>query len=102
MYYYGLKLHALAFRRPNTIPFHEKLTFSSAEENDLSVLKKETADFLHNRDIYGDKIHSDFPFGNQKNKEQNLNMFTPIKAIKGESNEKRTTLFITAKAQRCR
>ncbi len=85
MYYYGLKLHALAFRRPNTIPFPEKLIFSSAEENDLSVFKREAADFLLNRDIYGDKIYSDFPFWNQKSNEQNLNMFTPVKAIKGES-----------------
>ena len=40
MYYFGLKLHALAFRREGTIPFPEMILLSSAEENDLTVLKK--------------------------------------------------------------
>lgn len=40
MYYFGLKLHTLAFRRKGTIPFPEMIISSSAEENDLTVLKE--------------------------------------------------------------
>lgn len=38
MYYYGMKLHALAFRREGSIPFPEQLILSKAKENDLAVL----------------------------------------------------------------
>jgi hypothetical protein len=37
MYYYGLKLHFLAFRRPGTIPFPELIGVTAASENDLMV-----------------------------------------------------------------
>jgi len=84
MYYFGLKLHTVAFRRQGTIPFPEMLILSPAEENDLTVLKTEAADKLTNRDIFADKIYSDFPFGEQKHQQQALTMFTPVKAIKGE------------------
>lgn len=71
MYYFGLKLHTLAFRRKGTIPFPEKIILSSAEENDLTVLKRDAADTLTNREIFADKIYSAFLIGlrNNKNKE---------------------------------
>ncbi|HJD74921.1 MAG TPA: transposase [Bacteroides reticulotermitis] len=84
MYYFGLKLHALAFRRQATLPFPEMLMISSAGENDLTVLKTEAADSLMNRNIFADKIYSDFPFWTEKQKIQGLCMLTPVKAIKGE------------------
>ena len=62
MYYYGIKLHTLAFRRKGIIPFPEMIILSSAEENDLTVLKREVADNLIHRDIFADKIYSDFSF----------------------------------------
>ena len=58
MYYYGIKLHTLAFRRKGIIPFPEMIILSSAEENDLTVLKREVADNLIHRDIFADKIYS--------------------------------------------
>jgi hypothetical protein len=84
MYYYGLKLHTLAFRRQGTIPFPETLILSSAEENDLTILKREAADSLENRDIFADKIYSDFPFWERKQQERGVTMLTPVKAIIGE------------------
>lgn len=84
MYYYGLKLHTLAFRREGTIPFPEMLILSSAEENDLTVLKREATDNLENRTIFADKIYSDFPFWEQHFQEKGVAMLTPVKAIKGE------------------
>ena len=84
MYYFGLKLHTLAFRREGTIPFPEMIILSSAEEKDLTVLKREAADSLINRYIFADKIYSDFSFWGNKQQEQGVTMMTPVKAIKGE------------------
>lgn len=84
MYYFGLKLHTPAFRRKGTIPFPEMIILSSAEENDLTVLRREAADSLTNSDIFADKIYSDFSFRTEKQQEQGVTMLTPVKAIKGE------------------
>jgi len=74
MYYFGLKLHALAFRREGTIPFPEMILLSSAEENDLTVLKRKAADSLINRNIFADKIYSDFSYWGNKQQEQGTTM----------------------------
>ena len=84
MYYFGLKLHTVAFRRKGTIPFPEMIILSSAEENDLTVLKREATDRLTHRNIFTDKIYSDFPFWRNKLQKQKVTMLTPVKAIKGE------------------
>ena len=60
------------------------IILSSAEENDLTVLKREAADSLINRYIFADKIYSDFSFWGNKQQEQGVTMMTPVKAIKGE------------------
>jgi hypothetical protein len=44
------------------IPFPEMIILSSAEENDLTVLKREVADGLNHRNIFADKIYPDFSF----------------------------------------
>ena len=50
MYYYGLKLHALAFQRPNRLPFPESIVITPASENDLNVFKQNWND-ISNRDF---------------------------------------------------
>ena len=60
------------------------ILLSSAEENDLTVLKREAADSLINRNIFADKIYSDFSYWGNKQQEQGTTMLTPVKAIKGE------------------
>ncbi len=62
MYYFGLKLHAVAFRRKGTIPFPKMLILSATDENDSTVFKRECPGNLNNREIYADKIYSDIPF----------------------------------------
>ncbi|MDD3038892.1 MAG: transposase [Bacteroides sp.] len=52
--------------------------------DDLTVLKREATDSLINRDIFLDKIYSDFSFREEKKQQQELTMLTPVKAIKGE------------------
>lgn len=61
------------------------IILSSAEENDLTVLKREAADSLINRYIFADKIYSDFSFWGNKQQEQGVTMMTPVKAIKERS-----------------
>jgi hypothetical protein len=38
--YYGLKMHALAFHRPDHLPFPESIVITPASENDLNVHKQ--------------------------------------------------------------
>ena len=85
-YYYGLKLHTLAFRRKGTIPFPESMIVTPAQENDLTVFKQVWGENIHNRTIIGDKAYSDFEyFDGKKRQKQNIEILTPVKAIKGES-----------------
>ena len=90
MYYYGLKLHALASRREGTIPFPESLMVTPAGDNDLTVFKQAWGDYIRDRIIFGDKIYSDFEYFNDDRKQkQNIEMFTPVKAVKGQSEQER-------------
>lgn len=86
MYYFGLKLHAVAFRRKGTIPFSEMLILSAADENDSTVFKRECVGNLNNRDM-PIKIYSDISFYKETQESKKLELFTPVKAIKGESPE---------------
>lgn len=46
LYYYGLKLHALAFSTPKKMPFPEGIVLTPASENDLNVFKQEWGEHL--------------------------------------------------------
>lgn len=85
MYYYGLKLHLLGFQRSGTIPFPEFIAISAASENDLTVFKEAFGNKIFDRVIFGDKIFSDQCYFNAKLLEQNIQMLTPVKLVKGES-----------------
>ena len=83
MYYYGLKLHALAFQRPNRLPFPESIVITPASENDLNVFKQNWND-ISNRDFYGDKIYMDTEFFQEFKNHNNSSMLTPVKGVKGQ------------------
>jgi hypothetical protein len=85
MWYYGVKLHLLAFRRPGTIPFPEFIGITAASENDLTAFKELYGDKIFNRIIFGDKIFSDRPYFDLKAEKQNIEMLTPVKLGKGEA-----------------
>jgi hypothetical protein len=84
LYYYGLKLHALAFSTPNKIPFPEGIVLTPASENDLNVFKQEWGN-ISNRTYYGDKIYIDSKFFEDLALNFNSFMHTPVKAVKGQS-----------------
>ena len=81
-YYYGLKLHALGFRRMGKLPHPEQILFTPASVNDLA-LYKEAWSKINNRVFYGDKIYNDKDFFmNMKNNFES-EMLTPVKGVKG-------------------
>jgi hypothetical protein len=84
MYYFGLKLHTLAFRRENQLPFPEQLLITAASENDLNVFRNAWST-IDNRTFFGDKIYHDHDFFERLYITQNVVMMTPVKAIKGQS-----------------
>ena len=84
MYYHGLKLHALAFRRVDKLPFPEQLLITPASFNDLSVFKEAWSD-ITNRCFWGDKIYHNKEFFDQLGAEKNSVMLTPVKAVKGQT-----------------
>jgi Transposase DDE domain len=83
LYYYGVKLHALAFRRLNTIPFPEEIQITPASVNDLTVFKEAWSEKT-NRNFFGDKIYINEDFFSELEQEKNSIMMTPVKAIKGQ------------------
>lgn len=82
MYYYGLKLHMLGFRRIGKLPYPEQIHFSPASVNDITLYKQEWAD-IENRTFFGDKAYRDIQLNQQIITELNSQMYTPIKAVKG-------------------
>lgn len=84
MYYYGVKLHALAFRNKGHLPFPEQLLVTPASENDLNVFRNAWGN-IENRTFYGDKIYIDKDFFNDSAKSKQSIMLTPIKGIKNQS-----------------
>lgn len=84
MYYYGLKLHALAFRREKQLPFPEQMLITPASENDLNVFRNAWSN-IENRTFFGDKSYHDHDFFERLSATQNAVMLTPVKGIKGQS-----------------
>jgi len=88
MYYHGLKLHALGFRRKGHLPHPEYLLFSKASVNDLTFLK-DICDDMYDRTFIGDKIYGDKEFWQEKQKSNQLEMLTPIKGVKGKTEQEK-------------
>ena len=84
LYFYGLKLHALGFRRIDHLPFPEQLALTPASENDLNVYRDDWSSIC-NRKIYGDKIYYNVDYFNNLAATQNTLMLTPVKGIKNQS-----------------
>jgi hypothetical protein len=55
-YYYGVKLHILAFRRPGQLPLPDYLGLTPASEADINVLKA-IAEDIHFTPVYADKAY---------------------------------------------
>jgi hypothetical protein len=84
MYYYGLRLHALAYHRPNQLPFPENIVITPASENDLNVHKNYWSN-IPNRTFYGDKIYKDIDYVKNLEKDLNSRILVPVKAVQNQS-----------------
>ena len=84
LYYHGLKLHALAFRTKNKLPFPEQLLITPASVNDLTVFKQAWSD-ISDRCFFGDKIYCNREFFHELEKKNKSVMLTPVKAVKGQA-----------------
>jgi len=82
IYYYGLKLHALGFRRVGKLPHPEQLLFTPASVNDVTVVK-EAWSGIKNRTFFGDKIYFVNELNQQMLKDQNSETLAPVKGVKG-------------------
>lgn len=85
-YYYGLKLHALGFRRIGMLPHPEEILFTPASVNDLTLYKEAWSN-KRDRTFYGDKIYNNDAFFRDMKENYNSEMLTPIKGVKGMSDE---------------
>lgn len=79
LYYYGVKLHTCAARRPGTLPWPQSMTVSAANEHDLSVFK-ENAHMYQDSCIAGDKAYCDKALAEALRQKCNVEMLTPQKA----------------------
>lgn len=86
IWYYGVKLHALNFYNKGTLPYPESIVMSKASESDLTIFK-ENWSAIRNRSFFGDKIYYNEVFFENLFTENNSTMFTPIKGIKGKTEE---------------
>ena len=84
LYFNGLKLHALAFRRKDKLPFPEQLLITPASVNDLTVFKEAWSN-ISDRCFFGDKIYFNKDFFTKLELEKGSVMLTPVKAVKGQT-----------------
>lgn len=82
IYYFGLKLHLIGFRRIGKLPHPEQILFTPASVNDVTVFKEAWSGF-ENRTFWGDKIYFVNDLNEHIIKYQNSEILTPVKAVKG-------------------
>ncbi|MBF0351765.1 MAG: IS982 family transposase [SAR324 cluster bacterium] len=81
-YYYGVKLHILAFRRQGQLPLPDYLGMTSASEADINVLKA-LAEDIHDTPVYADKAYINEALS-QLLAQQGASLNTPVKKAKGQ------------------
>ncbi len=83
LYFYGLRIHTVGYRRKGHLPHPFLIALSSASENDLNVFQRDCVDNLFNKNIFADKIYRNTDYWEQQKRESNNILYTPVKAIKG-------------------
>ncbi len=83
MWYYGVKLHIVAKRTDKGLPKPDYISLTGAADQDLSALRP-LLPYLHNRQLYGDKIYANQTLKDTLFQQQNLAFYTPVKKKKGQ------------------
>lgn len=81
-YYYGVKLHILAFRRSGQLPLPDYIGLTPASEADINILKEISED-IHLTPVYADKAYIDEALS-QLLDQQGSSLNTPVKKEKGQ------------------
>lgn len=82
-YFYGVKLHVVAFRRRGRLPLTEWVQMAPASANDLTVLKR-FAYRMGSGELFADKIYRDRPWHEEMRARSGLEVITPVKRAKGQ------------------
>lgn len=77
-YFNGLKLHALAYKRSETIPYPASLVVSEASENELTAFKDSRSQ-IPSTTFYGDKIYHNASYFDQLEATLDARMRKPMK-----------------------
>ena len=83
IYYYGIKLHALAQSKARTLPVPAQMLLTPASENDLPVGKAMLAD-VYNINVFADKMYKDGKWEAWLKATNNVSINTPVKLKKGQ------------------
>jgi len=70
VYYYGMRMHLLGFRRIGRLPHPEQILFTPASVSDISVYKQAWSE-LKDKVFFGYKIYSDIDFNDEMMKNHN-------------------------------
>lgn len=85
IYFYGVKIHILAFRRPGTLPIADYISLTPANEHDLPTLKA-IVGYLQNGQLFADMAYID-ELLEQILKHQNFLLNTPVKKGKKQKHD---------------
>jgi len=81
-YYYGVKVHILAFHRNGLLPLPDYIGLTPASEADINVLKN-IAEDIHLTPVYADRAYIDGVLSQQLS-QQGAPLNTPVKKKKGQ------------------
>lgn len=86
-YYYGVKIHAIAIRRPGTLPVAEVLMLSPASVFDLTAAKEILLNtkLSHSGYLLADKAYCDSGWAEMLAHEYGLKLVTPRKRHRGDT-----------------
>lgn len=91
LHFFGVKVHCIAFNRAGKLPIPEYLSITKASEHDLTAVRY-LLEQIFNRSIFADKAYCDSDLEEKLNNDNQLIIHTPIKNIKGESEQTRASL----------
>ena len=86
IYYYGVKLHILASRRPGTLPNADYIGLTPASDNDLKALEIILPQLYHG-ELFADKAYIKQLLMEAARQTQCFQIHTPVKKKKGQERE---------------
>ena len=89
LYYHGLKLHMVGYRRKGHLHRPCRIALSPASENDMKVFQSECMPGLFNKKIFADKIYRSCYYRELERSHKANEFYAPIKSIKGASEEEK-------------